>query len=168
MFQKVFSLVLFVAIFFACGKKSSNDPNITTTPDSFVRFKVNGVLVETSAWNASYGNLVSTFLTCNITSNMHQNEKTVNINVNAIQPNEYEFALGSGATQPNKAYGGYYPKYSNTFDYYSFKNGKFSITEIDTVGKIYAGKFYGTVVNDSGVELQITEGEFRSTNLKRF
>lgn len=166
MFQKILSLVVFVSILSACGKKSNNEPS--TNPNSFVRFKVNGVLVETSAWNASYGNLVGSMLTCNITSNMHQNEKTININVNATQVGEYDLLLTGATNSPNKAYGLYYPKYSNTFDTYSFKNGKFTITEIDTVQKVYAGKFYGAVVNDSGAELQITDGEFRSTSLKRF
>lgn len=166
MFQRILPLFVFIATFIACGKKSSYEPS--TNPNSFVRFKVNGVLVETSAWNASYGNLVGSMLTCNITSNMHQNEKTVNINVNAIQVGEYDLLLTGATNSPNKAYGIYYPKYSNAFDTYSFKNGKFTITEIDTVQKVYAGKFYGTVLNNSGVELQITDGEFRSTSLKRF
>ncbi len=165
MFQKTLSLFVFLAIFVACGKKSNYESS--TDANNFVRFKVNGVLVETSAWNASYGNLVGGMLTYNITSNMHENEKTININVNATQVGEYDF-LFTGGTAPNKAYGIYHPKYSNTFDVYSFQNGKFTITEIDTIRKVYAGKFYGKVVNDSGIEFQITDGEFRSTNLKRF
>jgi predicted GNAT superfamily acetyltransferase len=166
MFQRILSLVLSVGLLTACGKKNKNE--VSTNPNDFVRFKVNGVLVETSAWNASYGKIVGNMFTCNITSNMHQNEKTININVNATQAGEYDLLLTGATNSPNKAYGIYYPKYSNTFDTYSFKNGKFTITEIDTVQKVYAGKFYGTVVNNSGVEFQITDGEFRSTNLKRF
>jgi hypothetical protein len=162
--KKGVSIVLFcMACLVSCKKNESNSGD----SNNFVRFKVNGTLVTTSVWNTSYGILTGTMLTCNVTSNMHQNEKTVNINVNAITPGEYNFILSPPNT-PNTAYGLYYPKYSDGYKYYSFKSGKFTITELDTVKKIYEGKFQGIVVNDAGEELQITEGEFRSTQLKRF
>jgi hypothetical protein len=168
MIKNIFIFFTLVTLLVACKKdKDDSNNNNTSNTNNFVRFKVNGVLVETIVWNASYGNIVGSFLTCNLTSNMHQNEKTININVNAITAGEYEFAAGAGTT-PNKAYGLYYPKYTDYFNTYSFNSGKFTITQIDTVQKIFAGKFYGTVANDSGAELQITDGEFRAPNLTRF
>jgi hypothetical protein len=168
MAKNIFVFFMCATLLVACKKdKDDSNNNSTSNTNNFVRFKVNGVLVETTVWNASYGYLAGPFFTCNLTSNMHQNEKTVNINVNAITPGEYEFVEGSGFT-PNKAYGSYSPKYTNYLDTYSFKSGKFTITQFDTVQKIFAGRFYGTVANDSGAELQITDGEFRAPNLTRF
>lgn len=138
----------------------------STDPDNFIRFKVNNQWVETTVWNASYGIITGNMLTCNVTSNMHENEKTININVNAIEAGEYN--LQSNSLLMNAAYGVYNPVYSNYLNSYIFESGKFTITEIDTIQKIYAGTFYGDVVNDEGQVIEIREGSFRSKNLKRF
>jgi hypothetical protein len=97
---------------------------------------------------------------------MHENEKTININVNTIEAGEYN--LQSNSLLMNAAHGVYNPVYSDYLNSYIFESGKFTITEIDTIQKIYAGTFYGDVVNDEGQVIEIREGSFRSKNLQRF
>jgi hypothetical protein len=164
--SNLFFAILFAISLFSCKKNKDTAPAFNN--DDFVKFKINGTLVQTSAWNASYGKLVGNMITCNITSNMHQDKKTININVNAVTPGTYP--LGSNnALEANKAYGSYFPDYSNYFQTYDFISGNFTITQIDTIQKIYAGRFEGTLKDsNTGMEYAVTEGEFRSKNLKKF
>jgi len=99
---------------------------------------------------------------------MHQDKKTININANAVTPGTYPLGSNNGL-EANKAYGSYLPDYSNSFQTYNFVDGNFTITQIDTIQKVYAGSFEGTVRDpNTGTEYVITEGEFRSKNLKKF
>ena len=132
-------------------------------------FKVDGSLVSTNVWNASYGNLFPAFITTNITSNMYKDKRAVNININAVTNGTYNFIDGSTSTL-NKAYGSYYPDYfgdiSNT---YQFTSGSFVVTSIDTIAKTFSGTFSGTATNsESGATVSITEGVVTNGTLVRF
>ena len=132
-------------------------------------FRVDGSLVSTNVWNASYGNLFPAFITTNITSNMYKDKRAVNININAVTNGTYNFIDGSTSTL-NKAYGSYYPDYfgdiSNT---YQFTSGSFVVTEIDTIAKTFSGSFSGTATNsESGATVSITEGVVTNGTLVRF
>ena len=132
-------------------------------------FRVDGSLVSTNVWNASYGNLFPAFITTNITSNMYKDKRAVNININAVTNGTYNFIDGSTSTL-NKAYGSYYPDYfgdiSNT---YQFTSGSFVVTAIDTIAKTFSGTFSGTATNsESGATVSITEGVVTNGTLVRF
>lgn len=132
-------------------------------------FRVDGSLVSTNVWNASYGNLFPAFITTNITSNMYKDKRAVNININAVTNGTYNFIDGSTSTL-NKAYGSYYPDYfgdiSNT---YQFTSGSFVVTSIDTIAKTFSGSFSGTATNsESGATVSITEGVVTNGTLVRF
>jgi hypothetical protein len=132
-------------------------------------FRVDGSLVSTNVWNASYGNLFPAFITTNITSNMYKDKRAVNININAVTNGTYNFIDGSTSTL-NKAYGSYYPDYfgdiSNT---YQFTSGSFVVTSIDTIAKTFSGTFSGTATNsESGATVSITEGVVTNGTLVRF
>jgi hypothetical protein len=164
--SNLFFAILLAISLFSC--KKNKDTATAFNNDDFVKFKINGTLVQTSAWNASYGKLVGNMITCNITSNMHQDKRTININVNAVTPGTYPLGLNN-ALLPQKGGGIYYPNYNNAFETYDFISGTFTITQIDTIQKIYAGRFEGTLKDsNTGTEYAVTEGEFRSKNLKKF
>ena len=132
-------------------------------------FRVDGSLVSTNVWNASYGNLFPAFITTNITSNMYKDKRAVNININAVTNGTYNFIDGSTSAL-NKAYGSYYPDYfgdiSNT---YQVTSGSFVVTSIDTIAKTFSGTFSGTATNsESGATVSITEGVVTNGTLVRF
>ena len=159
--------VLFIGIIFtilsACGKKD----NSSSGGSGNLSFKVNGATVNTNAWNASWGNLHFDFLTTNITSNMHKDKRTVNININAVKPGTYNFITGVPAK--NKAAGFYYPDYSKSLNNFQFISGSFEITEIDTITLTFSGKFSGTAKNsDTKEEVSITEGIVTNAKLVKF
>lgn len=161
-------LVVFVSItLFLVGCKKED--GLAGGGSGNMSFRVDGLLVSTNVWNASYGNLFPAFLTTNITSNMYKDKRAVNININAVTNGTYNFINGSTSTL-NKAYGTYFPDYfgdvSNT---YQFSSGSFVVTSIDTIAKTFSGTFSGTATKSgSGETVSITEGVVTNGTLVRF
>lgn len=161
-------LIVFISVtlfLIACKKEDS----LSVGGSGNMSFRVDGSLVSTNVWNASYGNLFPAFITTNITSNMYKDKRAVNININAVTNGTYNFIDGSTSTL-NKAYGSYYPDYfgdiSNT---YQFTSGSFVVTSIDTIAKTFSGTFSGTATNsESGATVSITEGVVTNGTLVRF
>lgn len=161
-------LIVFISVtlfLIACKKEDG----LSGGGSGNMSFRVDGSLVSTNVWNASYGNLFPAFITTNITSNMYKDKRAVNININAVTNGTYNFIDGSTSTL-NKAYGSYYPDYfgdiSNT---YQFTSGSFVVTSIDTIAKKFSGTFSGTATNsESGATVSITEGVVTNGTLVRF
>ena len=161
-------LIVFISVtlfLIACKKEDG----LSGGGSDNMSFRVDGSLVSTNVWNASYGNLFPAFITTNITSNMYKDKRAVNININAVTNGTYNFIDGSTSTL-NKAYGSYYPDYfgdiSNT---YQFTSGSFVVTSIDTIAKTFSGTFSGTATNsESGATVSITEGVVTNGTLVRF
>jgi hypothetical protein len=161
-------LIVFISVtlfLIACKKEDG----LSGGGSGNMSFRVDGSLVSTNVWNASYGNLFPAFITTNITSNMYKDKRAVNININAVTNGTYNFIDGSTSTL-NKAYGSYYPDYfgdiSNT---YQFTSGSFVVTSIDTIAKTFSGSFSGTATNsESGATVSITEGVVTNGTLVRF
>ena len=161
-------LIVFISVtlfLIACKKEDG----LSGGGSGNMSFSVDGSLVSTNVWNASYGNLFPAFITTNITSNMYKDKRAVNININAVTNGTYNFIDGSTSTL-NKAYGSYYPDYfgdiSNT---YQFTSGSFVVTSIDTIAKTFSGTFSGTATNsESGATVSITEGVVTNGTLVRF
>lgn len=106
------------------------------------------------------------FLTTNITSSMHKDVRTVNININTVTPKTYNFVTNSNIE--NTAYGFYYPDYFNSiFIAFAIDSGSFVVTELDTVSKTFTGTFSGTATYGDKT-VSITEGKVTNAHLVRF
>lgn len=126
---------------------------------NIISYKVNGELVTTSAWNISRFKLTNASNeSLNITSNMHDEKRTINININGTEPGEH--GVKTDDKSGRNFYGSYFPDYVNDVsNNYSFETGVFIITKIDTVKNILEGSFWGTVKNLKGETLDISDGK---------
>lgn len=158
--KKVFLLMLTIStLLSACKKDKVNGGNMS--------YKVDGTLVTTKSHNASYGNLLPAFMTTNITSSMHTDKRSVNININAVKTGTYNFV--SNTSTANTAYGFYYPDYFDFGgDVFAFKTGSIEITAIDTIAKTFSATFSGTAKEADGRMVTITEGIVTNATLTRF
>jgi len=133
------------------------------THDNTIIYKVNGEEVKTTGWNISrfrMGNKVQ----LNITSNMHIDKRTINVNLNGDKAGSYW--LASDGSLAASFYGSYAPDYRDLLTRYSFKEGEFAITQIDTVKGIVNGTFKGVVSNLQGKSFEITDGKIINCELK--
>jgi hypothetical protein len=134
---------------------------------NLVTFKVNGKEVRTTVWSVSrfaWKNKIARIF-MNITSNMHDDKRTINVNLDGSVPGKYPLAE-SGSINI-KSYGSYYPDYiQDQVNSYSFTSGIFELTEVDTVKNKVNGSFYGKVKNIKGDSLEITEGRIINGFLK--
>ena len=142
----------------AADASSSMDKN-------FISFKVNGEEVKTSGWNVSlfrWSNQPDVWM--NITSDMHKEKRTINVNLNGANPGTYSF--DDKGVIMEKSHGSYHPDFSDALNAYSFVGGSFVITDVDTVHHILNGTFSGTVKNTKGETLSITDGKIINGELK--
>ena len=164
-----FSAIAAISILFlSCADTVSvNNPSADNTTktaaaksDNVITFKVNGTAVVTSGWTISrlQWSTDPGKLWLNITSNMHDDKRTIGANLNGAVPGTYILGLENGALS-KQSYGSYHPDYAETLNGYSFINGSFVITEMDTVRNIVNGTFSGTVKNSKGESLSITDGK---------
>jgi len=118
-----------------------------------ISFKVNGQQVKTSGWNISRFKTGES-LHVNITSNMHEDKRTVAFNLQGCQPGNYTLdeARGEGT-----AYGSYKPDYTDFSEAYIFKHGEINISSLDTVHGILNATFHGTAEH-GGRSIVITDG----------
>jgi len=140
------------------GAASSTDKNV-------IGFKVNGDGVKTSSWNIrrfTWSNQSDVWL--NITSDMHKEKGTININLNGAKPGTYNF--DDKGVIMEKSQGSYHPDYNNPLNSYSFVSGSFIIIDVDTVNHVVNGTFSGTVKNSKGETLNITDGKIINGTLK--
>ena len=167
---------------YACNNSSSNTkvnkaeekttPQATNTEsnssgDNKITFKVGGQTVTTDGWAISRY-LIAGQNGVSITSNMHQDPKTVSINVNTITPGTYPFSFGVRAPMsPNVAYGSYRPDFlKQVMNMYNFQSGSVTIISVDTVENIVNLTFNGTGKNKNGEEVEITDGKVINGKLK--
>lgn len=85
----------------------------------------------------------------NVTSNIHQDKRTVNINIHANGKGFYNFK-STGGPEINTANGFYYPDYLGSVSTaYPFVSCQFEILEVDTTAKTFKGSFSGKVLGGS-------------------
>ena len=146
---------------------SNGRSEINSAAEGTISFKVNGSLIKTSGWNIALFFIVGQ-RGVNVTSNMHEDPRTVTINVNAIKAGTYLFK--QGAKTPGTAgiaYGGYRPDFlKKMLDNYRFESGEFTISSIDTIAHTFSGSFFGKVKNNKGQQIDITEGKVITAKLK--
>lgn len=140
----------------------------TTGDNNIITFKVNGELVKSSGWNIAYTNLIKGIQGINVTSNMHEEKRTINININGAIPGTYPFQKGTKAiSTAGVAYGSYKPDYmKNMLEFYQFESGSFIITTIDSAAGVLNATFSGRAVNKQGESVEITEGKVIKGKLK--
>jgi hypothetical protein len=138
-------------------KHQSNRSQVET--DNSITFKVNGQLVKTSGWTISRFKLVTDAKpSLNITTDMHIEKRTLNINLESAEPGTY--TVKSDPASNHHFYGSYYPDYiKDLTSSYSFEGGSFTITEIDTGKNVVNGFFSGVVKNLKGESFNITDGK---------
>ncbi|MBC7934851.1 MAG: hypothetical protein H7Y86_05780 [Rhizobacter sp.] len=139
-------------------KSTGQSANTTDKRDAQISFKVNGQLVTTTGWNISRFDM-GKGTQLNITTNMHEDKRTIMINVKGTAAGDYSIKTDG------QAYGDYKPDYNDLLNFYSFKDGIFSINTIDTVNNILNAAFEGTVQNSGGESLNITEGKILNAKL---
>ena len=64
------------------------------------------------------------------------------------------------------SYGSYAPDYEDLLNRYTFFEGEFDITEVDTIKQIVNGTFKGKVTNSQGKSFEITDGKIINGELK--
>ena len=129
-----------------------NQEAILHNSENKISFKVNDELVHTSGWNISRFDMGKN-TQLNITSNMHEDKRTIMINIKDSKAGSYSLQT------TGEAYGDYKPDYQDLADSYSFQDGTIIITSIDTLRNILNATFEGTVKNNQGKNFRITEGE---------
>src|SRR6476620_7095354 len=141
------------------GAEQEASPIKEITNDNAISYKVNGELVRTSGWNISRFQLTNDSKeSLNLTTNMHQERRTLNINISGTEPGEY--AAKSDDKSDHNFYGSYFPDYANDpGNNYTFQTGSFIIIKIDTIKNILNGSFWGTVKNTKGETIDISDGK---------
>jgi hypothetical protein len=145
-------------------EKKSTDAS-SSTDENVISFKVNGDKVTTSGWNIRrfiWTNQSTVWM--NITTDMHKERRTINVNLNGAKPGTYNF--DEAGVIMEKSHGSYHSDYSDPAGSYSFVSGSFVITDVDTVHHILNGTFSGTVKNTRGETLNITDGKIINGALK--
>lgn len=164
--QFIFIIIVFLSIAISSCNSSNAYSNksisATTTEqsdiDNSIRFKVNGELVKTSGWNISRFDM-GKGIQLNITSSMHEDKRTIMINIKGDKAGSY--SLGDMGT----AYGDYKPDYNDLLNAYSFQDGTIKILGLDTLNNLLNATFEGAVKNSEGKTLRITEGKITNGKL---
>ena len=171
--KRIYPFYLVVLLAVSCnnnkttpGNSEKNSANASSsTEKNFVSFKVNGDEVKTNGWNISrfrWNNQSAVWM--NITSDMHKEKRTINVNLNGSKPGTYSF--DDKGVIMEKSHGSYHPDFSDPLNSYSFVSGSFVITDVDTVRQSLSGTFSGTVRNPKGETLNITDGKIVNGALK--
>ncbi|MFL5810711.1 MAG: hypothetical protein ACJ749_14405 [Flavisolibacter sp.] len=170
--MKKFSLLVSASfLLFACKEnaviKDKNDAAMVNaaSSNSNISFKVNGETVRTSGWNIS--RLIwkpGEKQWLNITTNMHEDKRTILANLDGIVAGTYPLIENGGM---RSSHADYKPDYSgDMMNSYSFVSGSFVLTEVDTVHNKINGNFSGKVKNSKGEILEITEGKILNAEMK--
>ena len=170
--KKISLIALTLTVVFGCAENTvTKDKSVAaianaSSTNSTISFKVNGETVRTSGWNISR-------LTwkagekewLNITTNMHEDKRTIMANLDGAVPGTYALVENAGM---KSSHGDYKPDYTgDMMNSYSFVNGSFILTEVDTVHNKISGTFSGTVKNLKGEVLEITEGKIVKAEMKK-
>lgn len=164
--KTILSIIAATFILSACNNSDAqdigNDTGSKTGGNNIISFKADGNEIKTSAFNLTLFKLKKTGqLQLGISSNMHEDARTLNANIGGIAAGTYLFKQDNAFT-----YGNYYPDFKkDPRNSYSFVSGSFVITELDTVKHIVNAQFSGTVKNSNGQEIKISEGKIENGKL---
>jgi len=136
--------------------------------NNIIRFKVNGAPVKTSVWNIAPFTGIKGITGINVTSNMHEDGRTVSFNINGNTVGTYPLKAGLRASgESGIAYGSYRPDYMKAMmNNYRFVSGEFVITSIDPKKHLFNCTFHGRATNGRGEAIEITDGAVINAELK--
>lgn len=135
----------------------------TGNENNVITFKVAGTPVKTSGWNIGRFDM-GKGLNLNVTTNMHEEERTILLNLRGCTPGTY--SLDEGASGPLSGYGDYKPDYKDPLTSFRFVQGSFVIYGIDTTGGLLNATFSGRV-KKGGETMEITDGRIRNGSLNK-
>jgi hypothetical protein len=158
--MKYFLLSASFLFLISCGNRAIKDSKIGTekkesASSNKISFKIREDEINTSGWNISrfeMGHKIG----LNITSNMHEDKRTVAFNINGDRPGTYK--LSGGSREEGTAYGSYKPDYSDIMNSYGFTEGELTITGIDTVSGVINATFFGTAKKGNEV-INVLDGK---------
>ena len=127
-----------------------------------IQFKIDDDLVTSSGWNISRFDM-GQGVRMNITSNMHEDKRTISFNINGWTPGRY--SLFSGARDAGTAYGDYKPDYNDMLNAFGFEDGEIHIEKIDIEKGLVNASFFGTITNGHEKHF-ITEGKIINGKLR--
>lgn len=167
--KRIFLLAMVFAI--ACNSSKNDDPKAdsssTTTTETTsdagdeskgtIAFKANGETVTTRIVNLAGFQFPNSPKGLNVTSDMHQEKRTVNINLNGYTAGDYTFTKET-IDKAQTAIGLYFPDYSQASDSYNFVSGHINVSRFDTVNNVFEATFSGTTKNSEGKTIEITDG----------
>ena len=172
--KKICLLCTIALLFVRCNNNKTNNAESSDKKSSdassargenVISFKVNSDEVKTSAWNIrrfTWSNQSDVWM--NITTDMHKEKRTINVNLNGAKPGSCDFEEGGVIME--KSHGSYHSDYSDPSGSYSFVGGSFVITDVDTVHHIVNGTFSVTARNTKGEIINITDGKIINGALK--
>lgn len=145
------------------AKENSAAAEKESVENNSITFRVDGQPVRTSGWN------ISRFesgqgLNLNITTNMHEDKRTVMVNLRSTVPGTY--SLDENATGQFSGYGDYKPDYEDLLNSYRFTRGSFTISSIDTSKGFLNATFSATAKKGSEV-INITDGKVINGSLNK-
>lgn len=157
------ALALLMAASCKSGKENGAAAETKSAGGNLITFKVDGQPVRTSGWN------ISRFesgegLNLNITTNMHEDKRTVMVNLRSTAPGTY--SLDENATGKFSGYGNYKPDYEDLLNSYHFERGSFTISSIDTAKGLLNATFSATAKKGNEV-INITEGKVINGSLNK-
>jgi hypothetical protein len=171
--KKILFLTAIAFLLISCGNNSADNKETkenkkdagSSSGDNIITFKVDGNDVSSTGW------VVQRFVWddktpgvwINITSSMHKDKRTINVNLKGGTAGKYSFSENSGVME--SSHGSYFPDFSSPMINYLFATGEFNITEVDTVNNMLSGTFFGTVKNMQGSTLTISDGKIVNAKL---
>jgi len=168
-----FIFLIATMLMISCGQndkpttdKKESSSGTTSSAINTITFKVNGDPVSTEGW------VVQRFVWddktphawINITSNMHKDKRTINVNLAGVAPGNYGFSENSSFM--TESHGSFFPDFSKPLQSYQFTGGEFHIIVVDTLKGFVSGTFSGTVKDANGKELAISDGKLTKLKLK--
>jgi len=178
------SLLFFILVLAACNNNKEVSPekkeinvtdstkNSTSAAENLISFKVNKQLIVSPIFSIirlNFGAGTSMSLSALMTDT-NQHTKSITFNINGAEPAHYLLqSKVKTTTTKGVAYGTYSPGNISPFeissdsrkriaDQFNFVKGEFAITSIDTISGLLNATFYGTVKNQQGDSLTISDG----------
>lgn len=149
----------------ALSCKSGPETKLTAAnhESNVISFRVNGTPVKTSGWNISRF-AMGKGLNLNITTNMHEDKRTIVLNLRGGTTGTY--SLNEGASGPLSGYGDYKPDYEDLLSSFRFEQGSVVINSMDTANGLLNATFSGRVKKGGDV-MEITDGRIVNGSLNK-
>ena len=171
--KPVILCLFLICLYISCGQndkgsadKKQDTSTVSASGDNAISFKADGETVHSGGWIVMrfvWGD-TNTSQWINITSNMHTDKRTINVNLSGATPGKY--VIDESKPMMSNSHGAYFPDFSKTMESYSWASGEFNLTEVDTVKGVLSGTFSGITKNAEGKTITITDGVLKNVKMK--